>query len=85
MKSPSFKARVRGYEAMTREIDHLLALATKRVPKTCRAVDEKSASYRMGVYRGLLTAHCLATYGESPTHNQQRINEILNENQEPTR
>lgn len=85
MKSPSFKAQVRGYTAAQTQISWLLDKHEKHLPKTRRAVKPKSASFRAGLYHGLLLARCLMVYGQFPQCNQQRINEILDENQEPTR
>jgi len=58
-------------------IERLLNEAEKDTPKTQRYVKPRSASFRAGYYRGLLTAHCMKALGEFPSSNVDPIKTAL--------
>ena len=72
--SPS---NIDGYKAAMIIIKRLLDEAEKDIPKTQRYVKPRSASFRAGYYRGLLTAHCMGALGESPLSNLDTIKGAL--------
>jgi hypothetical protein len=66
-----------GYHAAMIIIKRLLDEAERDIPKTQRYVKPRSASFRAGYYRALLTAHCMSALGEFPLANVDTIKGAL--------
>lgn len=82
---PGSPSNLDGYRAAMIIIKRLLDNAENDRPKTQRHVKTRSASFRAGYYRGLLTAHCMSALGEFPASNVDPIRTALEmENTEVT-